>query len=74
MRPEGVATIKFYRQPVKVWRWDLRERIPFDDCLVRPTVSDSGVTIKTPNGVATRVAATVDASSNRTAMTLTPSA
>ena len=34
--------------------------------------SGSGATLKTPNGVATRVAATIDASNNRTAMTLTP--
>ena len=35
--------------------------------------SGGGTTISTPDGVATRVAATVDASNNRTAMTLTPS-
>lgn len=35
--------------------------------------SGGGVTISTPNGVSTRVSATVDASNNRTAMTLTPS-
>jgi len=33
-----------------------------------------GATLKTPNGVATRVAATINTSSERTAMTLTPSA
>lgn len=36
--------------------------------------SASGLTFKTPNGVGTRVAATVNASAERTAMTLTPSA
>lgn len=36
--------------------------------------SGGGLTIKTPNAGATRVAATTDASKNRTAMTLTPSA
>lgn len=36
--------------------------------------ADSGATLKTPNGLATRVAATVNASNERTAMTLTPSA
>jgi hypothetical protein len=36
--------------------------------------SNSGATIKTPNGAATRVVATVNASNERTAMTLTPSA
>lgn len=36
--------------------------------------SDAGATLKTPNGVATRIAATVNASNERTAMTLTPSA
>lgn len=35
--------------------------------------SGGGATIATPDGVSTRVAATVDASNNRTAMTLTPS-
>ena len=35
--------------------------------------SSGGATIATPDGVATRVAATVDGSNNRTAMTLTPS-
>lgn len=34
----------------------------------------SGATFKTPDGTATRVAATVDANNQRTAMTLTPSA
>lgn len=34
----------------------------------------SGATIKTPNGAADRVAATINASQERTAMTLTPSA
>lgn len=36
--------------------------------------SGGGSTLKTPNGVATRVAATINASNERTAMTLTPSA
>lgn len=36
--------------------------------------ASSGATIKTPDGTATRVAATINASSERTAMTLTPSA
>jgi hypothetical protein len=36
--------------------------------------ADNGATLKTPNGVANRVAATIDANANRTAMTLTPSA
>lgn len=36
--------------------------------------SSGGATLKTPNGSATRVAATIDGSNNRTAMTLTPSA
>jgi len=36
--------------------------------------SNSGATLKTPDGVATRVAATIDGSNNRTAMTVTPSA
>lgn len=36
--------------------------------------TSSGATLKTPNGAATRVAATINASSERTAMTLTPSA
>ena len=35
--------------------------------------SSGGTTISTPNGNATRVAATTDVSNNRTAMTLTPS-
>ena len=35
--------------------------------------ANSGATFKSPDGVATRVAATTDASDNRTAMTLTPS-
>jgi hypothetical protein len=35
--------------------------------------ASSGATIKTPNGAATRVAATINASQERTAMTLTPS-
>ena len=33
-----------------------------------------GATLKTPNGVSTRIAATINASNERTAMTLTPSA
>jgi hypothetical protein len=33
-----------------------------------------GTVLKSPNGVATRVTATVNASNERTAMTLTPSA
>ena len=36
--------------------------------------SAGGSTLKTPNGVATRIAGTVDSSNNRTAITLTPSA
>ena len=36
--------------------------------------ASSGATLKTPNGAATRIAATIDGSNNRTAMTLTPSA
>jgi hypothetical protein len=36
--------------------------------------ADAGATLKTPNGAATRIAATIDGSNNRTAMTLTPSA
>jgi hypothetical protein len=36
--------------------------------------SGGGNTLKTPDGTATRVAATTDSSNNRTAMTLTPSA
>jgi VCBS repeat-containing protein len=36
--------------------------------------SGGGVTIKDPAGTATRIAATIDGSNNRTAMTLTPSA
>lgn len=36
--------------------------------------SDSGATISTPNGAATRVAATTNASNERTAMTISPSA
>lgn len=36
--------------------------------------ADAGATVKTPNGVATRIAATINASNERTAMTLTPSA
>jgi hypothetical protein len=36
--------------------------------------ADAGATLKTPNGVAIRVAATVNGSNERTAMTLTPSA
>ena len=35
--------------------------------------SNNGATFATPNGVATRIAATVDANNNRTAQTLTPS-
>jgi hypothetical protein len=35
--------------------------------------SDGGVTFKSPNGVSTRVAATVNALNERTAITLTPS-
>ena len=35
--------------------------------------SDSGATVSTPNGLATRAAATINASQERTAMTLTPS-
>jgi hypothetical protein len=35
--------------------------------------TSGGVVLKTPNGVATRITATVDGSNNRTAMTLTPS-
>lgn len=36
--------------------------------------ASGGATLKTPNGVTTRIAATIDVSNNRTAMTLTPSA
>lgn len=36
--------------------------------------SSSGATLKSPNGASTRIAATIDGSNNRTAMTLTPSA
>jgi hypothetical protein len=35
--------------------------------------SNSGATLKTPDGTTTRIAATVDAGNNRTAMTITPS-
>jgi len=35
--------------------------------------ADSGATLKDPDGTATRIAATVDSSNNRTAITLTPS-
>jgi hypothetical protein len=40
---------------------------------VAGVTSDSGATLKTPNGSATRVAATINGSNERTAMTLTPS-
>lgn len=36
--------------------------------------ADNGATLKTPNGAATRVTATIDENNNRTAMTLAPSA
>ena len=36
--------------------------------------TDGGATLKTPNGLATRIAATINASNERTVMTLTPSA
>ena len=36
--------------------------------------SNNGATLETPNGVANRVVATIDASQNRTAMTISPSA
>lgn len=41
--------------------------------LAAGVTSNSGNTLKTPDGTATRIAATVDASNDRTAMTLTPS-
>ena len=36
--------------------------------------SNGGATLATPNGVTTRIVATIDGNNNRTAMTLTPSA
>jgi len=41
---------------------------------VAGVTSSGGATLKTADGVATRIAATIDGSNNRTAMTLTPSA
>lgn len=35
--------------------------------------ADAGATLKTPDGLVTRIAATINASNERTAMTLTPS-
>ena len=40
---------------------------------VAGVTSGNGLTLKTPDGVATRIAATTDANNNRTAMTLSPS-
>jgi VCBS repeat-containing protein len=36
--------------------------------------TNSGTTLKTPDGAATRIAATIDGNNNRTLMTITPSA
>ena len=49
-------------------------RSPSSWRLAAGVTASAGTVLKTPNGVATRIAATIDVSNNRTAMTLTPSA
>ena len=52
--------------------YTLRQAISILLAVLAGVTSDNGATLKTPNGVATRVAATIDANNNRTAVTLTP--
>ena len=52
--------------------YTLRQAISILLAVLAGVTSDNGATLKTPNGVATRVAATIDANNNRTAITLTP--
>jgi hypothetical protein len=52
----------------------LKQAIDIVLSAVAGVTSAGGATLKTPNGIATRIAATINASNERTAMTLTPSA
>ena len=54
--------------------YTLQEALSIILAVVAGVTADGGATLKTPNGAATRVAATINTSSERTAMTLTPSA
>lgn len=53
--------------------YTLQQALSIILAVVAGVTVDSGATLKTPNGAATRVAATIDTSNNRTAMTLSPS-
>lgn len=53
--------------------YTLRQASSINLSILAGVTSDNGATLKSPNGTATRVAATIDANNNRTAMTLTPS-
>ncbi len=44
MRPLGQILNLFPKAPMAVWKWELNERCPFYDCLIRPSVSDNGRT------------------------------
>lgn len=52
--------------------YTLRQVVSIILSVLAGVTSNNGATLKTPDGTTTRVAATIDANNNRTAMTLTP--
>ena len=52
--------------------YTLKQALSICLAVLAGVTADGGATIKTPNGAATRVSATVNASNERTAMTVTP--
>ncbi len=44
MRPIGQIINLFPKTPVAVWKWEIKELCPFEDCTIMPRVSDNGQT------------------------------
>jgi len=70
----AIAAAVLGRQVEAQGTYTLQQAVSIILAVLAGVTADAGATLKTPNGVATRVAATINASNERTAMTLTPSA
>jgi len=44
MRPLGQIINLLPKTPVAVWKWEIKELCPFEDCSIMPRVSDEGKT------------------------------
>lgn len=69
-----IATAILAAQVEAQGTYTLQQAISIILAALAGVTSSGGATIATPNGVATRIAATINGSNERTAMTLTPSA